>query len=370
MRVAFWSIWAIPLFDAADSATVGGAEVQVFLLSTGLAALGVETHVVTRSRTRERVFTHQGVVVHAVQMPGRGPAARARFGRRLLSTLQRIGADINIQRSAGYETWMVAWASRRNGQRFAFLSANSIDVAGQVVGRSMLQEFLYRRGARSADLLVVQNEEQQRGFRSHWGLDGEVLPSACLPPQSGVAPQQRDGTVLWMARCASYKNPDKAIALARRCPEIRFVMVMPRGVDSGYDAQIRAEANATPNIELHEGVPLRQTTAFFQRASVHINTAEFEGFPNTFMQAGAAGVPIVSLNVDPSGVLAAEGMGICAGGDLGRMAGELQGLVAEDGRRSEMGERARAYVARNHGRDQVVARFKTMLERAIDSPAN
>ena len=41
-----------------------------------------------------------------------------------------------------------------------------------------------------------------------------------------------------------------------------------------------------------------------------------EGFPNIFIEAWACGVPVLSLHVDPGGVIKKEGLGEIADGNI------------------------------------------------------
>ena len=53
------------------------------------------------------------------------------------------------------------------------------------------------------------------------------------------------------------------------------------------------------NLEIIEWLPYRKAEALIAGAFALVNTSCFEGFPNTFLQAGKFGVPILSFEVDP-----------------------------------------------------------------------
>jgi len=55
-----------------------------------------------------------------------------------------------------------------------------------------------------------------------------------------------------------------------------------------------------------------------------INTSNFEGFPNIFLEAWATGVPVISLNVDPGNVIKKRRLGICCEGSLERMKAAIE----------------------------------------------
>ena len=50
-------------------------------------------------------------------------------------------------------------------------------------------------------------------------------------------------------------------------------------------------------------MPLEKTDKFFRQAKVLVNTSVAEGWPNTFLQAGAAGTPVLSFQVNPDNYL-------------------------------------------------------------------
>ena len=150
---------------------------------------------------------------------------------------------------------------------------------------------------------------------------------------------------LWIGRSDTTKRPEHVLALARRTPDHPFVMIMNPS-DPAIDADIRARASG--NVHIIDRVPFDRIDGWFQRAMMLINTSDYEGFPNTFLQGAKYGVPTVSLRVDPDGFLQQHGCGIACEGDADRFAAAHARLLADSAERSRMGEVARAYVAAHH----------------------
>jgi glycosyltransferase involved in cell wall biosynthesis len=76
------------------------------------------------------------------------------------------------------------------------------------------------------------------------------------------------------------------------------------------------------NVEWLGPVPFEETLSWFDRAATLVNTSPegHEGFPNTFIQAWLRGVPVLTLGVDPDGVIREH--------DLGDVARDVDGLAA------------------------------------------
>jgi glycosyltransferase involved in cell wall biosynthesis len=94
------------------------------------------------------------------------------------------------------------------------------------------------------------------------------------------------------------KRAELVLEIARRMPQYRFVVV--GGADPGrreleYFESIRQAAVKLPNVDFKGFVPFNEAEKWFNGARVFLNTSLYEGFPNTFMQAWARGMPTVGF---------------------------------------------------------------------------
>ena len=79
---------------------------------------------------------------------------------------------------------------------------------------------------------------------------------------------------------------------------------------------VKKRALTIPNLEFIERVPYHQIQEYYDTAQIFVNTSTYEGFPNSFIQAGLAGTALLSLRVDPDGMIGLFHSGILAGDDM------------------------------------------------------
>jgi glycosyltransferase involved in cell wall biosynthesis len=104
------------------------------------------------------------------------------------------------------------------------------------------------------------------------------------------------------------------------------------------------------------------------RSDILIVASDSEGLSMTSLEALASGVPVVSTPVEGMSQLLATGAGTIATdftpGALARPALEL---LADPDRRRRMGAIGRALVERDHGLEEMIGRYATLIERLAGS---
>jgi glycosyltransferase involved in cell wall biosynthesis len=372
MRVCFVSQAAYGLFNPACGSPFGGAELQAYVLATTLAEdPSFEVDFLVQDHGQPRVQRFNGVTVRRYSRPFKTTplAAPVRWTVSAVSIYTALGSispDVCVGTPAGFATAVAAvWVRLHRKARFVFRLASDADLDGGI-SRFRAERAAAAWAMRSADLVVAQSVAQRDALARRHGLTAALLPNAIRVPASPPALEQSH--VLWVASAQNLKQPEVFLRLARAFPEERFQMVMPSN-DRALFERIRADALGIPNVDFWDGVPLVEIQRHFDRAKILVNTSTTEGFPNTFLQAAIAGVPVLSLNIDPDGVLSTIGFGRCARGDRERLRADLRDLLADSELRQRMGRAGFEYAKHVHDINVVAGQFKDLLAALRGHPA-
>ncbi|HET9651896.1 MAG TPA: glycosyltransferase family 4 protein, partial [Usitatibacter sp.] len=336
---------------------VGGAELQQTMVATALARRGYRVSMLCLDYGQPDGAVVDGVTVYKLNKPDEGiPVLRFVHPRltKLWSAMKRVDADVYYQRCASvYTGWVDAFCAR-HGKRSVYAGASDVDF---VPGR---QDIVYARdrlifeyGLRKVDRVIVQNPLQARLARENFGRESTLIAN-CFTPHAGAAADPK-GCVLWVATLRVQKRPEMLFEMARRMPHYRFVMIGGADPDPAgreFGRRIREQAARLPNLEYKGFLPFAEADRWFDRARVVVNTSEYEGFPNTFLQAWSRGVPTVGF-VDTGS--RCDGQPVYAiAGDVDEACRHVERLMADDAHWRQSSRRAAAHFHEHHSVEAVV----------------
>jgi glycosyltransferase involved in cell wall biosynthesis len=129
---------------------------------------------------------------------------------------------------------------------------------------------------------------------------------------------------------------------------------------------IRSQAQLLENVDFLGFVPYAQVDVEFDRASVFVNTSDSEGFPNTFLQAWARGVPTVSF-IDAGARLDGKDVGLRAR-SLAEMIQAVGELTSNDARRELEGRRCYSYFERCHSPERILDLYEQTIRELKTDP--
>jgi glycosyltransferase involved in cell wall biosynthesis len=279
---------------------VGGAEVQQSLLARLFAAQGYRVSMICLDYGQPQRSVVDGVTVHKAFRAEAGVPVLRFLHPRLTSmwrAMRETGADIYYCRTASAWVGFLAEFCRRHGRRSVYAGASNMDFVpgqgGQI--RYARDRWLYRRGLARVDRIVAQNEVQRATCRATYRREPVVIANCYQPPAGRVAGPAGGERVLWVGAIRAGKRPALLLELAARLPHRRFVMVGgPDPRETALFERVRSQAAGLANVELTGFLPFAQAERRFDDARVLVNTSEYEGMPNTFLQAWSRGIPTVA----------------------------------------------------------------------------
>ena len=365
MRIAILAPTAAPALRDAPGEIVGGAERQIASLGSALLAAGHRVDILLAAEGDGRDWESRSGRVWPRLPLGGAPILKLVHpkGSALLAFLRDRRSEVLLQRGASEMTALAVAAGRLASIPTVFMIASDRDLE---TGREILphpqDRALYRESVRRVDRVVAQTREQARRLWRLYGRKAAILPSFWRSlPGDPRQPQGGGRAILWGGNLRPVKRPEWLIDMARRFPQEQFLVY--GGAAAGaerYAAEIVAEFEHLPNLDYLGPVSPAELPGIYSRAALLLCSSEAEGFPNTFLEAWAAGLPVLST-VDPDGLLAGLGLGIMAR-SRGELAAGLRCLLAEnEAVRAERRGRTIEYLAKNHDDAVITAQWEELL---------
>lgn len=283
--------------------------------------------------------------------------------------LSLADSQIYFQKNVGATSALVAFFCRVKRRRYVYCVANDSAVNGTYIKeRKFPFSRLTQLAIRSADGIIAQTRYQQKLLKLNFHRDSIVLESICLLPDN-LPPKEQPPVILWVGNMNRVKRPDLFLKLAVAMPEAKFCMIGGDASwkDPNYFEELKKSAARIPNLEFLGFVPYQQAARYFATASILVNTSDFEGFPNTFLQAWSSFTPVVSLNADPDEIICRYKLGFHSH-SFAQMIKDVRSLIQNEALRRETGARSRKYVEQKHSTRQIISRHIEFFEQLSNIP--
>ena len=355
LGICFVSPKAYPLFNPDCKGVFGGAEVDLYLLSTELAK-DQNFHVtfITADYGQPAEEISENVtIIRSLDFKRNALEGALRIWR----ALKKTDADLYMLETVSPGVPLAVCFCRLYGRAFVYRTASVLECNGQYVKEHGVPGRIFNWSLRRARAVVVQNKSDQENLLSTTGIKSLVIPNGHRFSELSSADRE---SILWVGRSDRIKGPMRFVELARNFPSERFVMICQKATgDTNYD-HLRDLAAKRPNLQFISHVPFDRIDAYFLNAKILVNTSVSEGFPNTFIQAGKCATAILSLNVNPDGFLTRYSCGVVCDGSEQRLDDGLRSLLGHD-RYVEIGQNGRRYAKEHHDISKIVAQYKEIF---------
>lgn len=385
--------------DGLGEGTTGGAENQVALMLSHLAARGHQTTLVVPGLA-DLPSTRQGVRVLSgwdPQLGVRGVRAFTYRLPRLRQVLRDVAADAYYVRGfSHFAPSLVSAACDAGGASLLALASDAdLRLRREAPGgdRGSLYErllngraaslYYQRRGLRRTTRVIAQTTGQMDECQ-RLGLPAARIASIVEEPPPPIARPDDGADVIWVGSLSRWKGVDALAELVAALPEVRFEVVGPRRDNvpaTTLDRVLRAD-----NVRYLGELPHAAAWERMRQARLLANTSPLEGFSNTMLEAWAVGTPVVSLAANPNDLLAADpddlpaagrsperraaALGLCAGGSPAALVDMVRRLLDDEEGRRAAGRRAIDYVRSVHSPAAACRSFEELVGGAQAAPGD
>jgi glycosyltransferase involved in cell wall biosynthesis len=348
--------------------TTGGAEVYVLTVSSWLAARGV--HTVLAAAPGELVDRiDEGVVYYPIPLKDIRaglPLAALRVAR----LVRRHKPEIIVANSL-----VTAWVAR-------LASLGQIPVVSVAHGWSAERYKIIAPPLAIANRVVpVSNEVKKR--RVGGGLAEEkvhVVPNGVdLSPFGPRAPEQQrlartafcadDDSVIVtnIGRYVDQKQQEHIIEIARRLrdevPELRYGII-GWGPREDHLRSLAKQAGVDDIVTFL--VRRKDVPDLLMASDIYLCTSDWEGMPLSMIEAMAAGLPIISTDVEGMSALVRDENGVlCPVGDVGALTDAVRRLGRDEVGRLHRGGHSRALAEREFSKDVMCRRLACLLSEMV-----
>lgn len=312
-RICFVALSCYNLIaDRQDIDHIGGAEVQQLLMARWLVEHGFDVSFITFDHGQDCGERIDGIRVVKAYDKNKGlPGIRFFYPRwaGLWSALGRANPDICYQRGASAETGQIALWCRYKKRKFIFGAANDRDLYRHLPFLSRRREkYLFRLGLHLADKVFTQSNNQRSILQDSFGIESTVLQNS----GGEVAAARRENygirRVLWAGRFIPLKRLEWLLDVAESIPSLQFDVVGSGDARTEYVKNLISRAMTIHNVHLHGNVPYKAMPTYYERCALLCSTSLEEGFPNVYIEAWAAGIPVLT-SFDPDGIVQDSGAG-------------------------------------------------------------
>jgi glycosyltransferase involved in cell wall biosynthesis len=327
VKILFFSSFAHLVLEKSQSRTSGGAELQVALLAKELALRG-ESVVIAGGDIGQA----DRVMIDGVMTRNAGKFHTGRIVE-MLAAIPRVVSVLREEQPEwvvvmGWTAWLfILWALRPFlGYKLDFICALDSEISGEYRRENPVFGGLFEFAVRRCDARHSITQDQAEVFRRR-GMDCTFY-RYLLVPRSTPRKEEKSIDLLWVSRCHPIKRPHLFLDLVIALPEARCRMICP-SEDKGLWDSVALRAKNLANLEFIEKVPYHEVQEHYDAAEIFVNTSTFEGFPNSFIQAGLGKATLLSMCVDPDGMIGVFGSGILSGDSPSLLVQSARQMIAD-----------------------------------------
>lgn len=300
-RILIWSKSVSDFFDG----NVCGIGVQLYFWAQTFTQNRWEVSTLTSHKS----FRHENI--HFIHYRNWGKLEFLHEWIAILWNIVQLHPQIVIHRGAGRITLPLAIISKCSGVKFVLFSASDTDfeTGRELIAGGSHNRRMWHKAIKWLQYIIVQNQYQHDMLKNKYGKESLILNNVW--GHVNITRKNNQTTdVVWVANFRRLKRAEWFVNAAKVMPEYDFTMIGGASKqDHGYYEEIKQQATSIPNLHFLGKKDFNETNSIVANSRLLCCTSTFEGFPNTFLQAWANNIPVIST-VNPSSIISKNHLGI------------------------------------------------------------
>lgn len=367
--ICFISADIYPYVNQEDEIAAGGAERQQYLIATELKKRGNIVNLIVGDYGPRRYEQIDGIHVWKGCPESHDDILSLLWkAGRLFKLIKKLDADIYYVRGSPRLFSVVSLFCAVLNKHLIYCIANESDTNPKYLKDryNRLQNIFYRKMVNWTDLIISQTDEQKGMVKKHLKIQSVVIPNGYnLPHKSSITSHVDRDYVLWVGRSnEEKKKPMRFLDLAEQLSQIPFVIVTQPSNDGSHHREVKQRATSIDNLKFVDTVSPDKVHQYYNMATVLVNTSDYEGFPNTFLEAWRYETPVVSLYYTLDDVFSEAKIGIRSGSKE-QLREDVTRLHSDPAKRKTMGKNARRHLKENFLLEDVVDDYETVIRKLL-----
>ena len=227
---------------------------------------------------------------------------------KLYLAVKNYNPDYIIQSSATSDTGILMLISKILGVPFIHRIASDVHVDERLSTLISKKEIsLYRLGVRYADFIFAQNSYQYDRLKVKYPKKSIFIvhnPYEVKTEKRNILKRNERIHIAWIGNFRKIKNLPALINIAKKLPNINFKIAGAEAIADSETSHAIEILRGFINVEFVGYLKRNELKLLLSQSIALLNTSYTEGFSNTFLEAWALGVPVITTkNVNPDGIV-------------------------------------------------------------------
>lgn len=362
----------IPYLLAKTKRPIGGAAVEWFAWIRAFKKLDCDFGLLTWKGSKKFLNGDYGFDYVESYDENKGFPKIRRFTYRIPSLLKaskKYNPDFIIQECADEFTGIMAFIATLLRKPFIHRIASDMDVDGRAKRNFSLFTLLtYEWGLKRATHISCQNRYQYDFLKKKFPHKSiSILHNPYFMKKHNFKIGEKKDYIAWIGNFRYEKNLPALAKIAKRLPKYNFKIAGTKFPQTDKNAEEGlTELENLKNVEFVGHLSNDSIPEFLNQAYCLLNTSRLEGFSNTFLEAWAVGVPVISTkNVNPDNIVTDFNLGIITE-NYDEIPAKIEDLISNK-KYKEFSQRCINYVKEKHDPLKLAKQF---LEDMVNSVIN